>query len=1031
MAWNSESDLELGMLEKLREQGFEVRSGADISPEVRDPERRSFHDAILKKVLRAAVARLNPDLSEGAVDEVVAKVADDALGGDLIAENRRMHDLMIRGVPVAYFSNGEERNARARLVDWDDKANTWQAINQVDMVGRVARIPDIVLYLNGMPLVVIELKGTEGADIEAAFTQIENYKIDIPNLFRSTIFSVVSDGFNARYGTLSANLDRFMQWRTVDGQTVIRENEALALGTLTEGLLNRAVLLDMLHWFAVFEDEGKGPIKKAAGYHQFHAVRKAIDSIVTARGDDGKGGVIWHTQGSGKSLLMTFLAGRVMHLPELENPTVLVLTDRNDLDNQLFTTFGRCRDLLGEDPVQADSIDDLKTRLNREVGGIVFSTIQKFRPERGRDFPELTSRSNVIVMVDEAHRTQYGFDAKIDEKSGELRRGLAHHLRSALPNGVYVAFTGTPVELVGANTRSVFGDYIDVYDIAQAVEDGATVPIYYEGRVARIELDADVKEVLDEEFDEATEGLADDEANAAARRWSGIEKLVGAPTRLDAVVEDILSHFDARLEAIDGKAMIVCMSRRICVDVYERIVAARPDWHSDTDDDGAVKVVMTGSATDPANFQPHIRNKARLEGLRRRYKDVSDPLKLVIVRDIWLTGFDAPCMHTLYVDKPMKGHGLMQAIARVNRVFSGKPAGLVVDYIGLAAELKNALAHYSQGDQAQTGVDEREAVAAFLTALDVARGVFHGFDYSRALGGSSADRIEILPKAADHILKKSREDGNEQIDDFGKRYMDAVASLAKAFKLAAGSLEASDNAEEVAFFLAVRSALQKLDVTGGRKGGNSPDFAIEQLLNRAVASTEVIDILEACGFDRPDISVLSEEFLLEIQNMEHKNLAVEALKKLLNGEIAARTRGNVVQNEKFSERLTSAISRYLNRSVDALQVIQELIALAKDLHAVPPDNLTNEERSFYDALAQNETAVEVLGNEELRIIATELVNSVRASSGVDWWEREDVRARMRVAVKRILRKYGYPPDLQAEAVILVIKQAEALARNAA
>ncbi len=1031
MVWNSESDLEVWFLERLAGLGYETGSGADISPEVRDPERRSFHDAILRKAFFASVARLNPELPEGAVAEVVAKVADDALAGDLTAENRRMHDLMVRGVPVTYFAQGEERHGRARLVDWDDRDNVWQAFNQVDMVGRVSRIPDVVIYLNGLPLVVVELKGTEGADIEAAFAQIETYKVDIPNLFRSTVFSVVSDGLNARYGTLSANWDRFMRWRTVDGETIVRENETLALGTLSDGLLTRSVLLEMLRWFVVFEDEGTGPIKKVAGYHQFHAVRKAVGSIVSARGDDGKGGVIWHTQGSGKSLLMTFLAGRVMHLPDLENPTVLVLTDRNDLDSQLFTTFGRCRDLLGEEPIQAESIQDLKTLLNRKVGGIVFSTIQKFRPERGCDFPELTSRSNVIVLVDEAHRTQYGFDAKIDEKSGEVRRGLAHHLRSALPKAVYVALTGTPVELVGANTRSVFGDYIDIYDIAQAVEDGATVPIFYEGRVARIELDEEVQQILDEEFDEATEGMEDDEANAAARKWSGVEKLVGAPARLEAVVADILAHFDARLEAIDGKAMIVCMSRRICVEVYERIVAARPDWHSDNDEQGAVKVVMTGNATDPTSFQPHIRNKTRLEGLRRRYKDASDPLKLVIVRDMWLTGFDAPCMHSLYVDKPMRGHGLMQAIARVNRVFSGKPAGLVVDYIGLAAELKNALAHYSQSDQAQTGVDEREAVSAFLSALDVARGIFPGFDYSSALGVSSAARLEILPKAVDHVLAKAREDGEEGDKDFGKRFLDAVASLARAFKLAAGSAEASQHAEEVAFFLAVRSALQKMDIHGARRRTGDADFAIEQLLNRAVASTEVIDILGACGFDRPDISVLSEEFLIEIQNMEHKNLAVEALKKLLNGEIKSRTRGNVVQNEKYSDRLTSAIARYHNRSVDALQVIQELIALAKELRAQPEDDLSEAERSFYDALAENESAVEVLGNEELRIIATELVNSVRESSGVDWWERDDVRAKMRVAVKRILRKHGYPPDLQADAVKLVIRQAEALARAAA
>lgn len=1029
MAWNSEADLEGWMMAKLSGLGYATGSGPEISPEQRDPERRSFHEAVLRKVFEKAVRRLNPELPDGAVREVIARVTDEVFAGDLMAENRRMHGLMIGGVPITYFSHGEERHERARLIDWSNQDNAWHAFNQVDMVGRTPRIPDVIIYLNGLPLVVIELKGTEGADIEAAFNQLETYKSDIPNLFRTSMFSVISDGLNARYGTLSAGLDRFMAWRTVDGDTVVSEREGLALSTLTDGLLNPSVLLDMLRWFTVFEDEGKGPIKKAAGYHQYHAVRKAMASILVARGDDGKGGVIWHTQGSGKSLLMTFLAGRAMHLAELENPTVLVLTDRNDLDNQLFATFGRCKDLLGETPVQADSIDDLKTLLNRQVGGIVFSTIQKFRPERGQDFPELTDRSNVIVMVDEAHRTQYGFDAKMDQNTGEVRHGLAHHLRTALPQAVYIAFTGTPVELVGANTRSVFGDYIDIYDIAQAVEDGATVPIYYEGRIARVEIAEELRDSLDLEFDEATEALPEDEAGAAAKKWSQIEKLVGAGPRLDAVVADILNHFDARLEAIDGKAMIVCMSRRICVEVYERIVAAHPDWHSETDETGAVKVIMTGNATDPQNFQPHIRSKTKLEALRKRYKDTSDPLKLVIVRDMWLTGFDAPCMHTLYVDKPMKGHGLMQAIARVNRVFTGKPAGLVVDYIGLAADLKKALAHYSQGDQAQTGVDEREAVSAFLSALDVARGLFHGFDYSRVLGGTGADRIEILPAAANHVLHQAHISEQEDHRDFGKRFMDAVAALAKAFKLAAGSPEASENAEEVAFFLAVRSALQKLDVKGGSGRNSSPDFAIEQLLNRAVASTEVVDILEACGFDRPDISVLSEEFLLEIQSMQHKNLAVEALKKLLNGEIKARTRGNVVQNQKFSERLTSAIARYHNRSVDALQVIQELIRMAKDLRAEPEDDMTAAERSFYDALAENESAVQVMDNDTLKVIAAELVRSIRENSGVDWWQRDDVRAKMRVAVKRILRHFGYPPDLQAEAVKLVIKQAEAMARS--
>jgi len=896
-------------------------------------------------------------------------------------------------------------------------------VNQVDVVGKTARIPDVVLFLNGMPLVLVELKGTEGADLTAAFNQIETYKSDIPDLFRTSLLTVISDGLHAKYGSLSAGFDRFMQWRTVDGETMEPPGSALALQTLTRGLLSQQTLLDMLRWFVVFEDEGRGPVKKVAGYHQFFAVRKAIDTIQDARGNDGKGGVIWHTQGSGKSLLMTFLAGRVMHDAGMENPTLVVLTDRNDLDNQLFSTFGRCKDLLGEDPVQADSVSALKDLLQRDVGGVVFSTIQKFRPETGEVFPELTNRSNVVVMVDEAHRTQYGFEARLNRETGQVRHGLAYQLRQALPNAVYVAFTGTPVDLVGANTRAVFGDYIDVYDITQAVEDGATVPLYYEGRVARIDLDAEVAGQLDEEFEDLTEDLEEDAATKAARKWSRVEALVGADKRLDAVVSDILSHFDGRVQAMDGKAMIVCMSRRICVEVYNRIVAARPDWHGDTDDTGAVKVVMTGNATDPAGFQPHVRSKTRQEVIRNRTKAPDDPLKIVIVRDMWLTGFDAPCMHTLYVDKPMKGHGLMQAIARVNRVFRDKPAGLIVDYIGIAADLKKALAHYSQPDQNNTGIDEREAVAAFLDALDVVRTQMHGFAYASAVGASPAERLAILPGAIDYILQKDRVGEGGGV----KRFNDAAAALVKAFKLASGSHEAQDAAEEVAFFAAIRAGLDKMGRGSGSSSTANADLAIQQLLNKAVASTEVVDILEACGFDRPDISVLSEAFLMEIQGMEHKNLAVEALKQLLNGEIKARTRTNIVRNQEFSARLQQAIASYHNRSVDALQILQEMIELAKELQNEPEDGLSVTERAFYDALAQNNSAVEVMGNEELRVIATELVTTVQRNAGTDWWRRDDVRAKMRVAIRRILREHGYPPDLAKAAVKQVLKQAEAIA----
>lgn len=1024
MAWVSEAELETHLMESLASLGYALQNGNDVSPEACPPLRSSFRETILTPILRASLKRVNPDIPDTAIAEAVLRLTDNVFTTDIVQENRRMHELIVHGVPVTYFYDGEERHARMQVVDWFDQHNDWRAVRQFDVAGKNPRIPDVVLFLNGLPLVVIELKGVAGADVAAAWNQIQTYKSDIPDLFRSNLMAVISDGLLAKYGSMSAGLDRYMNWRTVDGETLVPTGSALELQTLTDGLLSRHTLLDMLRWFVVFEDEGRGPTKKIAGYHQFFAVRKAVDAILSARDSDGKGGVIWHTQGSGKSLLMTFLAGRVMHHAQMENPTLLLLTDRNDLDNQLFATFGRCKGLLGEEPVQAETTEELKTLLDRNVGGIIFSTIQKFRPDKGEVFPELTARSNVVVMVDEAHRTQYGFEAKLNRETGEVRHGLAWQLRKALPNAVYVAFTGTPVELVGADTRGVFGEYIDIYDIAQAVEDGATVPIYYEARVAKIELDEDVASNLDEEFDEATEALAEDEANATAKKWARVEALVGADKRLDTIVNDILTHFDARLVAMDGKAMIICMSRRICAEVYARIVAIRPDWHGDTDDTGIVKVVMTGSATDPVALQSHIRSKTRQEVIRNRFKDPDDPLKLVIVRDMWLTGFDAPCMHTLYVDKPMKGHGLMQAIARVNRVFRDKPAGLVVDYIGIATELKSALVHYSQSDQAQTGIDEAEAIAAFLNALDVARSHFHSFDYSNALKGTPSQRLAVLPGALEHILAKDRE--GDSTSASVKKLHDAVAALVKAFKLASGNPEATEHAEEVAFFSAIRSSLLKLNAGEGNSKASS-DFAIQQLINSAVSSTEVIDILEVCGFDRPDISVLSDAFMLELQNMQHRNLAVEALKKLLNGEIKARTRTNVVQYELFSSRLEQAIARYHNRSVDALQILQELIALAKDLKNEPEDGLSGAERAFYDALAQNSNAVEVMDNEQLRIIATELVSTVRNNSGVDWWKRENVRAQMRRAVKRILRKHGYPPDLASEAVKVIIRQAEALA----
>jgi type I restriction enzyme R subunit len=1043
MAFATEDDLEQWALGELRDLGFGYQHGSELSPETEDPVRQSYHDTLLLPRLNAAIRRLNPALPPEAVQTVLNRVRDTEFAGDLISENRRIQGLLVGGVPVTWFEGGEERNAIARLVDWENGTNDWLAVNQFEVVGQTARRPDIVIFLNGLPLIVIELKGTETGTLKGAYNQIETYKDQIPALFRTNAFSVISEGVTARYGSLSANLDRFMRWRTVDGNTLVEDGTDLALQTLLHGLLAPGTILELMRYCMVFEDEGKGPIKKIAGYHQFHAVRKAVSAVLRAQDLDGRGGVMWHTQGSGKSLLMAFLAGRLMRHPDLENPTVVVITDRNDLDNQLYATFSRCEALFGEAPEQAEDVPDLRRKLDhRKVGGVIFATMQKFRPQKGEtSFGQLTDRSNVIVFADEAHRSQYGFEAKLNVETGETRYGFAHHLREALPNAVHVGFTGTPISLVGADTQAVFGEYIDVYDIAQAVEDGATVPIYYEGRVAKISLGKEAGDLLDAEYEEILEDaedggaeLDDETRKTMTRKWSRVEALVGAAPRLDKVVEDILEHFDARLEAMDGgKAMIVCMSRRICVEVYNRIVAARPDWHADDDATGEVKVVMTGAAQDPAEFQPHIRSKARLETLRTRYRDPSDPFKLVIVRDMWLTGFDAPCMHTLYTDKPMKGHGLMQAITRINRVFGAKPSGLVVDYIGLAADLKAALNHYSNADRKQTGIDQGEAVHALLTQLDIMRSMFHGVDYMSAVQGTPQDRIKMLPVAIEHALNL-RVDGETPKDrtESKKRFMKGVAGLVKAFRIASGTLEAEEVKDEVGFFTAVQAAIRKMDA-GSRSGRSvdEADLAISQLLNRAVTSTEVIDILEAAGMDRPDIGVLSEEFLLGLKNSPHKSLAVEALKKLLNGEIRTRTRTNNTKKEAFSKRLEEALARYHNRSVDALQVIQEMIEIAKALQEEPEDGLSPEEVAFYDALAANQSAVELMGNEELRVIATELVMTVRQNARVDWWRRDDIRKKMRVSIRRILRKHGFPPDLQSDAIKKVVQQAEVLAREVA
>ena len=1040
MSHVTESLVEDAALEWLAGLGYAVLYGPDISPDGSMPERGSYDQVLLTVRLREALARLNPHLPAETLEEVLRKVQQTETPS-LIEENRRLHRYLIEGVPVEVVrEDGSIGGDVVRLIDFDDvDANDWLAVNQYTVIeGQKNRRPDVVLFVNGLPLAVIELKnpGDENATLDGAFNQLQTYKDQIPSLFRTNAVLVTSDGLHARLGSLTANLERFMPWRTVDGSAVAPKG-APELGTVIEGVFEKARFLALIRDFTVFADTGSGLVKIVAGYHQFHAVRHAVKSTIAAASPKGdrRIGVIWHTQGSGKSLLMAFYAGQIIAHPAMENPTFVVITDRNDLDDQLFGTFAMCHDLLRQTPRQADSREDLQKALTRPSGGVVFTTIQKFAPERGEtDYPVLTDRRNVVVIADEAHRSQYGFRARVNRKTGEIAHGFAKYLRDALPNASFIGFTGTPIEQEDVNTPAVFGEYIDVYDINRGVEDGATVPIYYESRLARIELDEDEKPKLDDEVAELTEDEAQSEQEKLKRRWAKVEAVVGAEKRLAMVAKDLVEHFENRVVGMDGKAMIVCMSRRICVALYDQIVKLRPAWHSEDDESGVLKIVMTGAASDPQEWQQHVGGKARRELLAKRAKGPEDPLKLVIVRDMWLTGFDAPSMHTMYIDKPMRGHGLMQAIARVNRVFRDKPAGLIVDYIGIAQNLKSALSQYSRDDQKHAGIDEAEAVAVLLEKYEIVSDMFHGFDYRSGLTGSPQERLAALAGAIEWVLDMQQREAARESTEEGKkrahrRFNDAVLALSKAFALAAASDEAREIRDEVGFFQTVRAALAK-SAPGAGKTSAERDLAVQQIVSRAVVSTEIVDILKAAGLETPDISILSDEFLAEVQGMEKKNLAMEALRKLLNGEIRSQSRVNVVQARAFSERLEEAIARYHTNAITTTEVIQELINLAKDIRAAhrrgEEEGLSQEEISFYDALAQNESAVEVMGNDQLRVIAHELLSNLKNNASVDWQHRESARARMRILVKRILRKYGYPPDLQDAAVQTVLQQAEVL-----
>lgn len=1069
MAKLTESVVEEAALAWLAEQGWQVAYGINASPDGKAPERAANSDVILAARLTAAVDRLNPHIPADARADAVRKVMAVEMPGQ-VEENRRLYGLIVEGVPVEYrAADGAIRGDRVRLVDFSPAGcgldmNDWLAINQFTVIERGhTRRPDIVLFLNGLPIAVIELKnpGDENATVSGAYNQLQTYKREIGSLFRTNALLIASDGMTARIGSLTADEERFMPWRTVDGEDIAPKGLP-ELEVMIAGILDRQRLLMLIRDFTVFGDAGRGIVKIIAGYHQFHAAQRAVTATLRAvpgvavakavresplryglpdaashPDGDRRIGVIWHTQGSGKSFLMAFYAGLLVREPALENPTIVVITDRNDLDDQLFATFSMCADLIRQTPIQIDSREDLTERLDRASGGVIFTTMQKFAPAAGTsDYPVVSDRRNVIVIADEAHRSQYGFRARIDRKTGELAYGFAKYLRDALPNASFIGFTGTPIEKDDVNTPAVFGDYVDVYDISRAVEDGATVPIYYESRLARIELPPEELPIIDAEIDGLTEDEATSEQERLKQRWSAVEKLVGSKKRLEMVAADLVAHLEDRLAAMDGKAMVVCMSRRICVALYDEIIALRPEWHDEDDRQGTVKVVMTGSAADLPAWQPHIGNKARRDLLAKRAKDPADPLRLVIVRDMWLTGFDAPSMHTMYIDKPMRGHGLMQAIARVNRVFRDKPAGLVVDYIGIAQNLKKALGQYSASDAAETGIDEAQAVAVLLEKFDVVQAMFHGFDCMPGISGTPVARLKCLAEAIEFILARQHEAAAKETSDEARkaahrRFQDAVLALTKAFALAAASDEARAIRDDIAFYQTIRAALAK---TGGGSGSASDrDFAVQQLIDKSVVSTEIVDILQAAGLSTPDISILSDDFLAEVKAMDRPNLALEALKKLLGDQIRSRSRTNAVESRRYSERLTDAIARYHTNAISTVEVLQTLIDLAKQIRAEQArgeaEGLTPDEIAFYDALADNESAVDIMGNDSLKVIAAELVNTLRAGATVDWSHRESARARMRVLVKRILRKYGFPPDLQDVAVQTVIQQAELLAER--
>lgn len=1046
----TESEIEQIALEILNEDlGYEFIYGPDLAEGVF--KEREYSDVILKQRLKKAIDKLNPALPADAREEALKKAmrTSNLL---LFENNEAFHQMLTDGIDVKFsIGEGKTRTDKVWLVDFETPENNeFLAVNQLTIVeNHVNKRPDIVLFVNGLPLVVLEIKNApnEKADIKAAFNQLQTYKQVIPSLFTYNAFMIVTDGWFAKAGTLSSDYSRFMEWKTADGINIVDTETTPEMEPMLQGLLNKKTLLDVIRHFIVYERAKEQTIKKIAAYHQYYAVNKAIESTIRASAvpafksfaeppakygkqdvteqfpGDKRAGVVWHTQGSGKSLSMVFYAGKLVLAPEMNNPTVVILTDRNDLDQQLYETFTACSQLLRQTPVQAGTRDDLKNLLSVASGGVVFTTIQKFMPEeQGGKYPQLSNRSNVVVIADEAHRSQYDF---ID--------GFAKHMRDALPNASFIGFTGTPIEKEDKNTQSVFGNYIDVYDIQQAVKDGATVRIYYESRLAKIQLSEADQEILDARVEEVTE---DDELTDKQKRfakWTSKEAVVGSEKRLKQVALDLITHFETRIATSEGKGMIVSMSRRTCVELHKQIVLLRPDWYDSADDKGVIKVIMTGSASDPLDWQEHIRNKPRRKAIGDRLKDPSDPLKLVIVRDMWLTGFDAPVLHTLYIDKPMNGHNLMQAIARVNRVFGDKPGGLVVDYIGIAQDLKKALAIYTEANgKGKLTFDQSEAVDKMLDLYEIVVQLFGAFDHRKYFALQPREKLNFILEASNYILGLKDEDGVTG----KKRFNYHVGRLSQAFGLVGTTEEAKEIRNDLAFFQAIKARFSKFDESKKKKSNEEIETGIRQIINDAIISNEVIDVFDAAGINKPSIEILNDDFLEQIKGMPRKNLALELLKRLLNDELKKRSATNLVQSRKFSEMLADAVKRYQSGLIEAAQVMDELLQLAKDIREADKRgeklNLRQDELAFYDALADNPAAETILGDDTLKAIAHELVDSVRRNTSIDWQLKESVQAKLRVLVKRILRKYKYPPDDPATgeynvSVNKVLSQAELLA----